>query len=103
MLIRCPGCDTPTGGRTEADIRVNGYPQDRGTFTRSSGYVEQADLHSPQTTVAEALWFSSRLRLPPSVSKADVLAFTHRVMELVELQPLRQGFRIYNLGFRVHT
>ena len=58
---------------------MNGFPQDRHNFTRSSGYVEQSDLHSPQTTVAEALWFSSRLRLPPSVSRAAVLAFTQRV------------------------
>ena len=71
--------DADAGGRTEGDIRVNGYAQDRHTFTRSSGYVEQADLHSPQTTVSEALWFSSRLRLPPSVPKSDVLAFNQRV------------------------
>ena len=86
---------------------MNGHPQDRATFTRSSGYVEQvssacflfaattlqpagltisglqADLHSPQTTVAEALWFSSRLRLPPAVSRAEVLAFTEQVSALM--------------------
>lgn len=74
-MVSCP-C---TGGRTQADIRVNGYPQDRATFTRVSGYVEQADLHSPHTTVAEALWFSSRLRLPPSISRSECLAFNQQV------------------------
>ncbi|KAK9811201.1 hypothetical protein WJX73_009709 [Symbiochloris irregularis] len=78
-------------GRTQADIRVNGYPQDRTTFTRVSGYVEQADLHSPHTTVAEALWFSSRLRLPPSISRSECLSFNQQVMDLVELGPLRHA------------
>lgn len=72
-------CAGLPGGRTEATVRVNGFPQDARTFTRSSGYVEQTDLHSPQTTVAEALWFSSRLRLPPSVKRSAVLRFNQRV------------------------
>lgn len=32
----------------------------------------QNDIHSPATTVAEALWFSGRLRLPPSISDEEV-------------------------------
>jgi hypothetical protein len=36
------------------------------------GYVEQMDIHSSSATVEEALWFSGRLRLPPSVSNAQV-------------------------------
>jgi ABC-type multidrug transport system ATPase subunit len=36
------------------------------------GYVEQMDIHSPSATVEEALWFSGRLRLPPSVTDAQV-------------------------------
>jgi ABC-type multidrug transport system ATPase subunit len=38
------------------------------------GYVEQMDIHSSSATVEEALWFSGRLRLPPSVSDAQVRA-----------------------------
>lgn len=32
------------------------------------------DIHSANTTVEEALWFSGRLRLPPSVTDAQVRA-----------------------------
>ena len=33
-------------------------------------YVEQSDTHLPQATVAEALLFSARLRLPSTVDVA---------------------------------
>jgi ABC-type multidrug transport system ATPase subunit len=36
------------------------------------GYVEQFDIMSPAQTVVEALQFSARLRLPPSVSNHQV-------------------------------
>lgn len=58
-----------TGGYTEGDIRISGYPKEQQTFARISGYVEQNDIHSPQVTVEESLWFSARLRLPKEISK----------------------------------
>ena len=36
------------------------------------GYCEQFDIHSPAQTVREALVFSARLRMPPSVSNTQV-------------------------------
>jgi hypothetical protein len=48
-------------------------------------YVEQDDIHSPQTTVREALSFSGHLRLPKDQSKRDVEAFVDQV-RLVERQ-----------------
>lgn len=38
------------------------------------GYVEQQDIHTPAVLVAEALAFSARLRLPPSVSDKQARA-----------------------------
>jgi hypothetical protein len=38
---------------------------------------ELQDIHSSNTTVEEALWFSGRLRLPPSVSDAQVCSVLH--------------------------
>jgi hypothetical protein len=35
-------------------------------------YCEQSDIHSPGTTVEEALWTSARLRLPASVGNKQV-------------------------------
>jgi ABC-type multidrug transport system ATPase subunit len=49
------------------------------------GYVEQMDIHSPSATVEEALWFSGRLRLPPSVSNAQVSLV--QPLLFVQLQP----------------
>ena len=40
------------------------------------------DIHSSNTTVEEALWFSGRLRLPPSVSDAQVCAGAGGVAQL---------------------
>lgn len=60
-----------TGGYIEGDIRISGYVKDQRTFARISGYVEQNDIHSPQVTVEESLWFSSSLRLSNEVSQEN--------------------------------
>jgi hypothetical protein len=61
-----------TVGEVRGEIFVNGRPKDQRSWSRTVGYVEQSDVHSPGATVAEALWFSARLRLPPAVSDAQV-------------------------------
>ncbi|CAH2060101.1 unnamed protein product [Thlaspi arvense] len=78
-----------TGGYTEGDIRISGYPKEQQTFARISGYVEQNDIHSPQVTVEESLWFSASLRLPKDISKEQKKEFVEEVMRLVELDSLR--------------
>ncbi|KFK23406.1 hypothetical protein AALP_AAs61696U000200 [Arabis alpina] len=78
-----------TGGYTEGDIRISGYPKEQQTFARISGYVEQNDIHSPQVTVEESLWFSASLRLPNEISKEQKKEFVEEVMRLVELDTLR--------------
>ncbi|XP_058109090.1 ABC transporter G family member 31-like [Magnolia sinica] len=80
-----------TGGYIEGDIRISGYPKEQNTFARISGYVEQNDIHSPQVTVEESLWFSASLRLPKEVNKEKRLEFVEEVMALVELDTLRHA------------
>ncbi|CAN6441234.1 unnamed protein product [Victoria cruziana] len=80
-----------TGGYIEGDVRISGYPKVQETFARISGYCEQTDIHSPQVTVRESLIFSAFLRLPPEVSHHDKLAFVDQVMELVELDNLKDA------------
>ncbi|KAK9152792.1 hypothetical protein Sjap_000272 [Stephania japonica] len=80
-----------TGGYIEGDIRISGYPKEQKTFARVSGYVEQNDIHSPQLTVEESLFFSSWLRLPKSISKESKNEFVEEVMKLVELDTLRNA------------
>ncbi|KAJ1377530.1 P-loop containing nucleoside triphosphate hydrolase [Sesbania bispinosa] len=78
-----------TGGYIEGDIKISGYPKVQQTFARIAGYVEQNDIHSPQVTVEESLWFSASLRLPKEVSKEKKQEFVEQVMKLVELDNLR--------------
>lgn len=67
------------GGRIAGEVRINGYPQEQKTWARVSGYVEQSDIHSPQATVEEALWFSARLRLTRETSNKVMWAFIYEV------------------------
>ncbi|KAM6576200.1 hypothetical protein CsatB_028037 [Cannabis sativa] len=55
-----------TGGYIEGSINISGYPKNQATFARVSGYCEQNDIHSPYMFVEE-------------------------VMDLVEIQPLRNA------------
>ncbi|XP_020575297.1 ABC transporter G family member 42-like [Phalaenopsis equestris] len=79
-----------TGGYIEGDIQLAGYPKKQSTFARISGYCEQVDVHSSQLTVKESLTFSALLRLQ-GISIEDKLRFVEEVMELVELDNLRDA------------
>ena len=70
---------------------MNGHPKEQTSFARVSGYVEQNDVHSPQTTVREALNFSAQLRFAEGVAADTIQAFVDEVMGLVELTPLQHG------------
>ncbi|XP_027344116.1 ABC transporter G family member 35 [Abrus precatorius] len=80
-----------TGGYIEGDIRISGYPKNQETFARISGYCEQTDIHSPQVTVRESLIYSAFLRLPREVNSEEKMKFVDEVMELVELNNLRDA------------
>ncbi|XWS56325.1 hypothetical protein CRYUN_Cryun09bG0076100 [Craigia yunnanensis] len=57
-----------TSGYIEGSISISGYPKNQETFARISGYCEQNDIHSPHVTM-----------------------FVEEVMELVELNPLKNS------------
>ncbi|XP_057840632.2 ABC transporter G family member 29-like [Cryptomeria japonica] len=80
-----------TGGYIEGDIRISGFPKKQETFARISGYCEQNDIHSPQVTVRESLLYSAFLRLPKEDDNNTKTAFVDEVMELVELDGLRDA------------
>ncbi|CAN8278912.1 unnamed protein product [Cochlearia groenlandica] len=80
-----------TGGYIEGDVRISGFPKNQETFARISGYCEQTDIHSPQVTVRESLIFSAFLRLPKEVDKEEKMMFVDQVMELVELDSLKDS------------
>ncbi|KAK1608012.1 hypothetical protein QYE76_031685 [Lolium multiflorum] len=80
-----------TGGYIEGDISISGYPKKQETFARISGYCEQNDIHSPNVTVYESLVYSAWLRLPSDVESETRKMFIEQVMELVELNSLRDA------------
>ncbi|KHN18743.1 ABC transporter G family member 39-like [Glycine soja] len=80
-----------TGGYIEGSISISGYPKNQATFARVSGYCEQNDIHSPYVTVYESLLFSAWLRLPSDVNAQNRKMFVEEVMELVELNQIRNA------------
>ncbi|GBG33920.1 ABC transporter G family member 31 [Hondaea fermentalgiana] len=82
-----------TGGKITGDVLVNGRPQEKITFSRIVGYVEQNDIHSPAATVEEALTFSAVLRQPSEVSREAKAKFVEEVLSTLELDDIR-GFQI---------
>ncbi|CAN1270070.1 ABC transporter G family member 39 [Linum perenne] len=96
-----------TGGYIEGSVSISGYPKNQSTFARVSGYCEQNDVHSPFVTVNESLVYSAWLRLPQDIDSKTRKAsntfsrilsclsaeanFVEEVMDLVELNPLRDA------------
>lgn len=80
-----------TGGYIEGSISISGYPKNQSTFARVSGYCEQTDIHSPHVTVYESVVYSAWLRLSPDVNKETRKMFVEEVMDLIELNPLRNA------------
>ncbi|MBA0548689.1 hypothetical protein Golob_019773, partial [Gossypium lobatum] len=80
-----------TGGYTEGDIRVGGYPKVQETYARVSGYCEQTDVHSPQITVKESVIFSAWLRLPAEIPRQKRLEFVSEVLQMIELDEIQNA------------
>ncbi|XP_050231244.1 ABC transporter G family member 39-like [Mercurialis annua] len=80
-----------TTGYIEGTLSISGYPKNQATFARISGYCEQNDIHSPHVTVYESLLYSAWLRLSKDVDTETRKMFVEEVMELVELNPIRDA------------
>ncbi|KAF6262509.1 ATP-binding cassette transporter [Scenedesmus sp. NREL 46B-D3] len=78
-----------TAGKVEGQVWVGGHPKEQHSFARICGYVEQTDIHTPRTTVREALVVSATLRLYEGRERHLLEAFVDDVLELVELAPNR--------------
>jgi len=82
-----------TSGEITGDIRLNGHLQERTSFLRCSGYVEQFDVQQPQLNVRETVTFCARLRLSGISLKEKHLYVDHvlETMELTDIQNLQIG------------
>ncbi|KAK6075343.1 ABC-2 type transporter [Seiridium cupressi] len=74
-----------TMGVITGGMFVNGKPLDAG-FQRSTGYVQQQDLHLETATVRESLRFSAMLRQPKSVSKQEKFDYVEEVIKLLNME-----------------
>lgn len=72
-------------GVVDGEVLVNGSTLGR-SFRRQTGYVQQKDVHLPDSTVREALRFSATLRQPNSVSVEEKHAYVEKVIEVLEMQ-----------------
>jgi ABC-type multidrug transport system ATPase subunit len=73
-------------------VRIGGTLQDKKTFPRFTGYVEQFDVQSAELTVYETVLFSSQLRLDqshPAAKNSDMRkVFVEKVIGILELSSL---------------
>ncbi|KAF5975090.1 ABC transporter CDR4 [Fusarium coicis] len=78
--------DRVTMGVIAGDILVNGLSRGK-SFQRTTGYVQQQDIHLETSTVREALRFSAVLRQPTAVSMQDKVEYVEEVINLLEMGP----------------
>jgi len=77
--------DRPSIGIVTGEILVNGKPRNT-SFQRSTGYVQQQDLHLRTSTVREAMNFSAILRQPAHVSREEKLASVEEIIKLLNME-----------------
>jgi ATP-binding cassette, subfamily G (WHITE), member 2, PDR len=77
-------------GIVTGDMFVNGKPL-TSNFQRSTGYVQQQDLHLETSTVREALRFSATLRQPKSVSKVEKYAYVEEVIKILNMDEFAEA------------
>jgi ABC-type multidrug transport system ATPase subunit/ABC-type multidrug transport system permease subunit len=75
-----------TTGTITGSILWDGAPLPEN-FSRMIGLVEQFDSLHPQSTIRETLFFSGRLRLPSSLSDADVHRRVDEMLHTLEMAP----------------
>lgn len=85
-----------TVGVVSGDMLVDGKAL--GTeFQRSTGFVEQMDLHDGTATIREALEFSAILRQPRETPHHEKIEYVDKIIDLLELQEIEDAI-INSLG-----
>ena len=79
-----------TMGVVTGDMFVNGKGLDH-SFQRSTGYVQQQDLHLDTATVRESLRFSALLRQPPNVSIKEKYAYVEDVIHMLNMEDFAEA------------
>jgi len=78
------------GGEISGEVLLNGFSQEKVSFRRCSGYVEQFDVQSAELTIRETIRFSAELRLdrthPARTSPAEMDQHVNEMIAMFELQ-----------------
>ncbi|EAQ90162.1 hypothetical protein CHGG_06781 [Chaetomium globosum CBS 148.51] len=85
-----------TVGVVSGDMLVDGKPLGND-FQRSTGFVEQMDLHEESATVREAIEFSALLRQSRDIPRQEKLDYVDKVLDLLELHEIQDAI-ISSLG-----
>ena len=85
-----------TVGVVSGGMLVDGKPLGND-FQRSTGFVEQMDLHEESATVREAIEFSALLRQDRSIPRQEKLDYVDEVLDLLELGEIQDAI-ISSLG-----
>ncbi|KAK9475786.1 ABC-2 type transporter-domain-containing protein [Lipomyces japonicus] len=72
-------------GVISGDMFVDGKPLNPG-FKRRTGYVQQQDLHVPESTVRESLRFAALLRQPQSVPVQEKYDYVEKVIKMLSME-----------------
>ncbi|KAL8740759.1 MAG: hypothetical protein Q9190_006573, partial [Brigantiaea leucoxantha] len=85
-----------TVGVVSGDMLVDGRPL-RKEFQRTTGYVEQQDVHDGTATIREAIEFSAILRQERHVPQKEKLDYVDEIIDLLELREIQDAL-ISSLG-----
>jgi ABC-type multidrug transport system ATPase subunit len=88
-LLNCLAQRVSTGVIT-GEMLIDGRPLPK-SFQRSTGYVEQLDVHEPTSTVREALRFSALLRQPKEVPREEKYDYVEKIIKLLEMEEIAEA------------
>ena len=77
-------------GQITGEIIVDGHPRDI-EFEKTTGYVQQQDIHHSAMTVRETLQFSALMRQPQHIPKNEKLSYVEEVIEMLEMSQVADG------------
>lgn len=88
-------------GTITGDILVNGKDLS-ASFQRTTGYVQQQDVHIAELTVRESLRFAAQLRRPRSVPDSEKFEYVEEVMKILEMTHYADAL-VGNPGFGLNV
>lgn len=88
-LLNCLAQRVDTGVIT-GEMLIDGRPLPK-SFQRSTGYVEQLDVHEHTSTVREALQFSALLRQPKEVPRKEKYEYVEKIIKLLEMEEIAEA------------